>query len=306
MSQDPETRGPRSTSRETGFSSSSSRQVLLVPSSCEADSHASIRAARPPTIRPYPWHLDSVVTPQCLRGKSWSSIQGPASKGKAGATHWVRSGNARSGNGQHSATSPSLTRVGSAGRGEDKHASMSRPVLLVLCSIGLVGVLLRLWLIAFEHFFNEDALITLRYGRNIIQGNGWVYNTNQHVLGSTSPVWTVVGALASGLLSTGGARLLLSTMDLVFYCLAGWLLVRRICSHSDVGAVRAGRACGRFGIPPIDTGHIDRRPRRVPFRPARRRCRSGGGAIGARRLRPGGYCHTCEARRTGTRRSRCF
>ena len=125
----------------------------------------------------------------------------------------------------------------SAGKAEDTRVRMSRPLLLVLCSIGLVGVLLRLWLIAFEHFFNEDALITLRYGRNIIEGNGWIYNTNQHVLGSTSPIWTVVAALASGLLSTGGARLLLSTMDLVFYCLAGWLLVRRICSRSDVGAV---------------------------------------------------------------------
>ncbi len=112
-------------------------------------------------------------------------------------------------------------------------AKIQRSVLVILISIALVGILLRLWLIVVIQYFEEDALITLRYGRNLINGNGWVYNLHQHILGTTSPLWTLLAAVASGLFSTGGARIALSLVDLAAYCVAAWLLVKRMYSSSE-------------------------------------------------------------------------
>jgi hypothetical protein len=42
----------------------------------------------------------------------------------------------------------------------------------------------------------EDAMITFRYAENIADGNGFVYNASEHVLGTTSPLWTMILAAA--------------------------------------------------------------------------------------------------------------
>lgn len=51
-------------------------------------------------------------------------------------------------------------------------------------------VLSRLLFWAFAQFTWEDALITLRYAENIFQGNGFVYNLGEKVLGTTTPLYT--------------------------------------------------------------------------------------------------------------------
>jgi hypothetical protein len=38
----------------------------------------------------------------------------------------------------------------------------------------------------------DDAYITFRYARNIAMGLGFVYNSGQHVIGTTTPTWTLV------------------------------------------------------------------------------------------------------------------
>jgi len=38
----------------------------------------------------------------------------------------------------------------------------------------------------------EDALISARYAHNIAQGNGFVYNLGEWVLGTTTPLWTLI------------------------------------------------------------------------------------------------------------------
>jgi hypothetical protein len=45
----------------------------------------------------------------------------------------------------------------------------------------------------------EDAFITFRYARNLASGNGLVYNPGEHVMGFTSPLWTVWTALGVAL-----------------------------------------------------------------------------------------------------------
>jgi hypothetical protein len=42
----------------------------------------------------------------------------------------------------------------------------------------------------------DDAFITFRYSRNLVEGNGFVYNPGDKVLGTTTPLYTAVMALA--------------------------------------------------------------------------------------------------------------
>ncbi len=41
----------------------------------------------------------------------------------------------------------------------------------------------------------DDAMITFRYAENLVGGLGFVYNAGEHVLGTTSPLWTLFLAL---------------------------------------------------------------------------------------------------------------
>jgi len=41
----------------------------------------------------------------------------------------------------------------------------------------------------------DDAYITYRYARNILAGNGFVYNPGEHVLGTTTPLYTILLAI---------------------------------------------------------------------------------------------------------------
>jgi hypothetical protein len=48
----------------------------------------------------------------------------------------------------------------------------------------------------------DDAYITFRYARNILAGNGFVYNPGEHILGTTTPLYTLllagIGAISGG------------------------------------------------------------------------------------------------------------
>ncbi len=74
----------------------------------------------------------------------------------------------------------------------------------------------------------DDAYITYRYAQNLLTGNGMVYNPGEAVLGTTTPVYTV---LLAGLgLFSGGPQADFPVLSLIFNALADtltcWLLVR--------------------------------------------------------------------------------
>jgi hypothetical protein len=50
----------------------------------------------------------------------------------------------------------------------------------------------------------EDALITIRYSCNIARGLGFVYNPGEHVLGTTTPLWTLINAFYVWLFGSSG------------------------------------------------------------------------------------------------------
>jgi len=56
----------------------------------------------------------------------------------------------------------------------------------------LTGAAIRIYLLYSTHATEEDFYITLRYAENIAAGNGFVYNAGQHVLGTTTPLYTLV------------------------------------------------------------------------------------------------------------------
>ncbi len=49
----------------------------------------------------------------------------------------------------------------------------------------------------------DDAFITFRYARNLVVGLGFVYNPGEHVLGTTTPLYTLLLAGLSRLLNSG-------------------------------------------------------------------------------------------------------
>lgn len=57
------------------------------------------------------------------------------------------------------------------------------PILILLVARAAMWSLLP--------FASEDAYITFRYARHLANGLGWVYNPGEHVMGFTSPLWTL-------------------------------------------------------------------------------------------------------------------
>jgi len=69
-------------------------------------------------------------------------------------------------------------------------------LLLTLASIAIAA-----WL-AFKLFTSltlEDALITYRYAQNLAEGNGFVFNIGERVLGTTTPLWALLLGFAGWL-----------------------------------------------------------------------------------------------------------
>jgi hypothetical protein len=79
----------------------------------------------------------------------------------------------------------------------------------------------------------DDAFITFRYARNLLAGNGFVYNHGERVLGTTTPLYTL---LMAGLAAfTGGTQAPFPTLALLVNaladagtCLLLWQLGKRL------------------------------------------------------------------------------
>jgi hypothetical protein len=71
------------------------------------------------------------------------------------------------------------------------------------------------------HFQLEDALITYRYSSNIIAGNGFVFNPGERVLGTTTPLVTLLLALVSLPFGPHAVREVATVVMPIFGLLAG-------------------------------------------------------------------------------------
>lgn len=92
--------------------------------------------------------------------------------------------------------------------------TLSRITNINVAIVVLIGVLFRLYFIFSIRLFQEDALITLRYGKMLWSGEGFVYNPGERVLGATSPLWTVLTGIPAYMFSPATARTAVSLVSL--------------------------------------------------------------------------------------------
>ena len=110
-------------------------------------------------------------------------------------------------------------------RKQISHMSKRRHRALVLdLAFAMLLVVLAVycgWL--YRDFAQDDAFITYRYARNIARGLGFVYNVGEPVLGTTTPLYTVILALLRWL--TGQDIRLLSHLTSMFSLWLSSLLI---------------------------------------------------------------------------------
>jgi hypothetical protein len=86
----------------------------------------------------------------------------------------------------------------------------------------------------------DDTFITFRYAANLAAGNGFVYNVSEHVLGTTSPLWALILAVAR---ATGMDLALFSQLTALAADAATAILLIRLLGHLKLGrSVRFGAA----------------------------------------------------------------
>lgn len=79
-------------------------------------------------------------------------------------------------------------------------------------------------------FPNDDQFITFRYIDNIASGHGFVYNVGEHVLGTTTPLFTLLGALVKLLLPAVSTPELMAWTNVLFLA-AGCVLFYRVLTR---------------------------------------------------------------------------
>jgi len=60
-----------------------------------------------------------------------------------------------------------------------------------------LGVATALFILIYGNLAQDDAYITYRYARNLANGYGFVYNQNEWVLGTTTPLYTLILAISA-------------------------------------------------------------------------------------------------------------
>lgn len=104
-------------------------------------------------------------------------------------------------------------------------------------------------------FTLEDAYITFRYARNIVLGRGFVFNTGERVLGTTTPLQTLmlaVAALPFGPDSVPAAAAVLMPLAGLLAGLVGYLALTR--AGIAPGAAAIGMALAYTNVALIRTG----------------------------------------------------
>jgi len=113
-----------------------------------------------------------------------------------------------------------------------------RSLLLALAGASLVVIGLLSQKLANLRF--EDALIILRYGRNLANGEGFVFNPGDQVLGVTSPLQTILVTIMT-VISPAHAPELVNVLGIIFLIAGAWmagLLVWKF--HKPAASLLAG------------------------------------------------------------------
>lgn len=99
---------------------------------------------------------------------------------------------------------------------------------MILYSLIVIGIAARLYVIFSINLFQEDALITLRYAKNLWNGLGFVYNPSEQILGATSPLWTLLTSPIVGLFAYETANKLIALLGATFFA-SSVIISLRLC-----------------------------------------------------------------------------
>lgn len=105
-------------------------------------------------------------------------------------------------------------------------------IIALLCISGIQGWSNRNW-------YLDDSYIALQYGYHISAGNGWVYNPGERINGCTSPVNTLLAALACRI-SAGHADWVMHFFDEVFLAACCILIALIFWEHKRYAAAFIG------------------------------------------------------------------
>jgi len=87
----------------------------------------------------------------------------------------------------------------------------------------LLGLFTVLFFIIHAQFAQDDAYITYRYARNIASGLGFVYNSGEWVLGTTTPLYTLLLALIASIVKVDVAYVSIGLCAVSLWISAGVL-----------------------------------------------------------------------------------
>jgi hypothetical protein len=98
----------------------------------------------------------------------------------------------------------------------------NRKTTLIILLVILTALLVRGLLVYYSNYTADDSFITFRYAENVASGKGFVYNEGERVLGTSTPLYTLLLALLvkSGLPILLVARIINIGAD----CLSGILI----------------------------------------------------------------------------------
>jgi hypothetical protein len=94
---------------------------------------------------------------------------------------------------------------------------------LLLVALACLSFIVR---IAIGPHITDDAYITFRYARNIVEGAGFVYNPGEHVLGTTTPSYTLILSLFAAILSPAAIPWIAVTLNALSDALSAILVFK--------------------------------------------------------------------------------
>ena len=118
-----------------------------------------------------------------------------------------------------------------------RNAILNDPFYIIL---PVIAVSVRLTIFIIIPYIYEDAYITFRYAENLASGNGFVFNSGEKVLGTTTPLFAMILALLklTGISCATGALIIRNRSGSLKKILTGDCIhLREKATNNDVGTV---------------------------------------------------------------------
>lgn len=118
---------------------------------------------------------------------------------------------------------------------------------LLLAALACLSLVVR---VTIGPHITDDAYITFRYARNIVEGAGFVYNPGEHVLGTTTPLYTLVLSLFAFILSPAAIPWIAVALNALSDAISAILVFKLIKQFAESDVVAWASAIS-FALAPL-------------------------------------------------------